>query len=494
MQLAPCTSAEAGDILAELEKSGCALLYDWAEVSQTGCADAEVVCSEEAAIGLLEHKIATVVSTDAGAHWRNSSGSTQSFAEGFGIASDFYTSWRGLDAQMAHVESLVQNSGGVATIETVGTSLEGRDLSVVRFRGPGYSPGGLRMFVTFNMHAREWITGMSGVYAVEQLIAKVQQEPNYLAGMEVVYMPMANPDGFLQSTTNDRMHRKNMEKGSASCPGVDLNRNWDAHWASGGSSGSQCSDTYHGTAAASEPETRVMAQVMNESPMTVYIDVHAYSQLIISAYGWTTAATPRAAEYRVIGGMIQTAIRNAGGNRWTEGPIAQTLYVASGSSVDYADELGALGICFELRPGRFGGGGFAPPASAIVPGAEECHAGLVAAIDYAKSYVPPAPTPAPAPGSWAISGSGCEMDGNCIQSNNHPSNYGNNEQCTINLYGDIPLAFDAFATENRYDFLTVGGAAYSGSNAPPNGAYSGTISWSTDSSVAQSGWKFCRTD
>merc|ERR1712061_182246 len=41
----------------------------------------------------------------------------------------------------------------------------------------------------------------------------------------------------------------------------------------------------------------------------------------------------------------------------------------------------------------------------------------------------PEPTPAPAPGSWVITGSGCSLDGDCIQSNNHPSNYGNNQEC-----------------------------------------------------------------
>merc|ERR1712242_552942 len=43
----------------------------------------------------------------------------------------------------------------------------------------------------------------------------------------------------------------------------------------------------------------------------------------------------------------------------------------------------------------------------------------------------PVPTPAPPPGTWSVSGSGCSMSGNCIQSNNHPGNYGNNEACTI---------------------------------------------------------------
>merc|ERR1719346_455369 len=65
----------------------------------------------------------------------------------------------------------------------------------------------------------------------------------------------------------------------------------------------------------------------------------------------------------------------------------------------------------------------------------------------------PQPTPAPPPGSWSIDGSGCVMDGNCIHSNNYPSNYGNSEQCFINLYGDIPLSFDTFQTELGYDLL-----------------------------------------
>merc|ERR1719346_522816 len=262
-------------------------------------------------------------------------------------------------------------------------------------------------------------------------------------------MPMSNPDGFRYSTTTQRMHRKNMRVNSgSSCRGVDLNRNWNAYWAQGGSSSSPCSDTYHGPSAASEPETNVIAQVMSEAPQTVYIDVHAYSQLIITSYGYTTARNPRSAEYREIGGLIQSAIRSAGGNTWTEGATAQVLYQASGTTIDEADELGALGICFELRPGRWGGGGFAPPASDISIGVRECSAGLFAAYDYAMNPpAPPAPTPAPAPGSWVIEGSGCVMNGNCISSNNHPSNYGNAEDCSIKLGGNVAITVEAFNTE-----------------------------------------------
>merc|ERR1719401_1537220 len=393
LQLKSCTKEQAGSIFSQLEASGCTILDDDFEYSKD-CDDVQVVCSKQAAAELEKGHVATVVSPDAGAHWRQSSGTTIAFTGGLSAASTFYTAYRDADAQAAQVEALVQASSGIATLETVGQSLEGRPMKIVRFRGEGYTAGGPRVFVTYNLHAREWITGMSGVYQVEHLIEKIRQEPNYLAGTEVVLMPMSNPDGFRYSTTTQRMHRKNMRVNSgSSCRGVDLNRNWDAFWAQGGSSGSPCSDTYHGPSAASEPETNVIAQVMREAPQTVYIDVHAFSQLVITSYGYTTAANPRSAEYRNIGGLIQSAIRSEGGYTWREGPIAQVLYAASGSTVDYADKLGALGICFELRPASSSGGGFAPPASNILPGARESFAGVMAAIDYAKATAGPSPTP-----------------------------------------------------------------------------------------------------
>jgi len=104
----------------------------------------------------------------------------------------------------------------------------------------------------------------------------------------------------------------------------------------------------------------------------------------------------------------------------------------------------------------------------------------------------PVPTPAPPPGSWVITGSGCEAVGDCAQSNNHPANYGNNDQCQIELYGDVSIQVESFETERSYDRLTVGGSTYSGTSGPSNGVYTGTISWSSDYSVTKGGWKLCK--
>jgi len=112
---------------------------------------------------------------------------------------------------------------------------------------------------------------------------------------------------------------------------------------------------------------------------------------------------------------------------------------------------------------------------------------------YTGPPTPPPPTPAPPPsGTFEVTaGTGCTTTGNCIQSKNHPSNYGNNEGCTISAY-DVALTVDAFNTESRYDILNMGGRAYSGTSGPASGTYSGVISWTSDYSVTKSGWKLCK--
>merc|ERR1740121_3605458 len=295
--------------------------------------------------------------------------------------------WRDLDTIEAWVKSLVEASTSGATHEVAGKTLQGRDMNIVRLRGRGYSPDKnmTRLVLTFNLHAREWITGMAGVYTVEHLLKKAEEDFGFFDNTEVVIMPMANPDGFHYSTISNRMHRKNMAVNpGSSCVGADLNRNWDAHWGQGGSSSNPCQDTFMGSGPNSEPETKVIAKVMEEAPMTVFIDTHSYTELVITSPAWTCSRSTRHNEYRSIGGYIQGAIRATHGKVFTEGPAASTLYVATGGTIDYADDRGALGICLELRPPRYGGGGFAPSTGEILPSAEETYQGILAAINYAK--------------------------------------------------------------------------------------------------------------
>ena len=55
--------------------------------------------------------------------------------------------------------------------------------------------------------------------------------------------------------------------------GVDVNRNWNVTWELG--DGHAGSDTYHGTAPFSEPETRALARVAEDWKPDLFADVHS---------------------------------------------------------------------------------------------------------------------------------------------------------------------------------------------------------------------------
>ena len=86
-----------------------------------------------------------------------------------------------------------------------------------------------------------------------------------------------------------------------------------------------------------------------------------------------------------------------------------------------------------------------------------------------------------------------ETNGTCVATPNFPSPYGPNENCNITMTGGGFVSTTSFATESHYDWLTVDGARYGGSNGPFNQAVSSgaTVTWESDRSVQNQGWRLC---
>jgi carboxypeptidase T len=86
------------------------------------------------------------------------------------------------------------------------------------------------------------------------------------------------------------MWRKNRKLNQGGSYGVDLNRNWKSGFGGSGSSGSPSSETYRGTAAYSEPETKTIADYLGSQSNTLKaaIDFHSYSQLNLRPWGKTS--------------------------------------------------------------------------------------------------------------------------------------------------------------------------------------------------------------
>jgi hypothetical protein len=95
-------------------------------------------------------------------------------------------------------------------------------------------------------------------------------------------------------------------------------------------------------------------------------------------------------------------------------------------------------------------------------------------------------------GPFNIRSGTCEYQDTCLISHGWPDPYGPDDACEVRITTDMTFGADAFATEKGQDILTVD-VDYSGHDGPASVTVKAgdRISWATDSSVVDSGWKLC---
>jgi Zinc carboxypeptidase len=260
----------------------------------------------------------------------------------------------------------------------IGNSVQGRAIRGVKIQGAGGNRNH-RPTVLINgvQHAREWIAAMTPMYIADQLISGYNSNPGIRSLMDqvdVVVLPVINPDGYEYSWTTNRNWRKNRANNGDGTFGVDLNRNWGQGWGlNSGSSPSTSSEVYRGPSAFSEPETRALRDYFHANQNIVStIDFHAYSQLIL--YPWAFTPTPVMTDgplFERLGNEMAQSIFDVHGETYLVGQVGIELYLASGASLDWTyGNQGAYSYTIELRPDS-PNPGFVLPASEIIPVGQE---------------------------------------------------------------------------------------------------------------------------
>ena len=130
-------------------------------------------------------------------------------------------------------------------------------------------------------HAREIVTPVVGLYAIEQLTTRYGADPELTAlvdDYEIWIAPIWNPDGYEYVFKVNNMWRKNRRIFPEGA-GVDLNRNYPFGWdiPCGGST-SVSSSTYRGPEPGSEAETRTMIAFANDRHFAKVADLHSYAR------------------------------------------------------------------------------------------------------------------------------------------------------------------------------------------------------------------------
>ncbi|KAH8895379.1 zinc carboxypeptidase [Thozetella sp. PMI_491] len=271
-------------------------------------------------------------------------------------------------------------------IVTSGTSLQGNNITGIHIFGS--SGKGIKPAVVFHgtVHACEWIANMVVEYFAYNLLTNYNSSSEikgFVEKYDFYMFPVTNPDGFLYSQTTDRMWRKNRQSTSGSrCVGHDINRNWPFKWSvPGGASTDPCASNYRGIAESDTPEVTALASWLKGIKATqglkLYIDYHSYSQLFMTPYGYSCSAVAvKNAELQSLAKGVAAAVRAVHGTVFDYGPICTTIYQATGSSVDYVNDVVGSDYTFTSELRDTGHYGFVLPADQILPSGEEAFAGV----------------------------------------------------------------------------------------------------------------------
>ncbi|KAG6364297.1 hypothetical protein INS49_005897 [Diaporthe citri] len=301
------------------------------------------------------------------------------------INSTWFTAYHNYADHLSFLRGLQAQYPANSEIVTSGNSLQGNAITGIHIYGSAGKNVKPAVIFHGTVHAREWITTLTVEYFANILLsdyATNTETKSWVDKYDFYLFPVVNPDGFIYTQT-DRLWRKNRQTTSgSSCLGHDINRNWPYQWnVAGGASTNPCAEDFKGLAAGDAPENKSLRDKINaiktQQGVKLYIDWHSYSQLFMTPYGYSCSATAtNNNELQSLAGGASKAIASLYGTQYTYGPICTTIYPATGSSVDYVNDVTGADYVFTVELRDTGRNGFVLPASQILPTGQESYEGV----------------------------------------------------------------------------------------------------------------------
>lgn len=289
--------------------------------------------------------------------------------EGFPEADSVYHDFAEMKSVMADLAAAAPDA---ISLSVVGTTHQGRDISVLRINTSPESSAKPGLLFIGNHHAREHLSTEVPLL-MARWMAEHKDDPGFaplLASRDVYFMPMLNGDGSEYDIDSGRYRwqRKNMRRNGNGTTGVDLNRNYGHGWGGSGASANPGSDTYRGPTAFSEPESRAVRDFLRaHKNIRIVVAYHSYGGEVLYPWSDVYAPIPDARARKAFKTMSDTM----GKMMDYESKQSSDLYASSGDTCDWAwAELKIFCFTIELPPRSYGGG-FYPGPEAIAPAVAE---------------------------------------------------------------------------------------------------------------------------
>lgn len=287
-----------------------------------------------------------------------------------------------MDQLVAAFPNLVQKT-------SIGQSIEGRDIWCIKISDNVATDEEEPEVLYLGLqHAREAITGTSLIFFAQYLAQNFGSNPavtELVSNREIFIVPCVNPDGYVYNQINNpggggmqRKNRRNVGSDMTGQKGVDLNRNYGVDWADCAGASSACgsnstsNETYWGSAAFSEPETRAIRDLCYERNFVAAFDQHCsgpYYSLPFGRRSYHTMNTPDRHFYTYIPAVMGKHNGHRAGDSY-----ATVKYEVAGGAKDwwllgdietYPGEPNKKGKIYGMT-GEAGGGGFWAPSNQII--------------------------------------------------------------------------------------------------------------------------------
>ncbi|CAG4967846.1 unnamed protein product [Parnassius apollo] len=249
----------------------------------------------------------------------------------------------------AYLERIASQYPDIVTLVNSGPSFEGRDIKYLKISTTNFTDASKPIyFMNAMLHAREWVTAPVTLYSIHRLVEDVRsQDRDLLENIDWIVMPLANPDGYEYSHTDERLWRRTRSFNpsvSTTCYGVDANRNFNVSHNTLGVSSDPCSNVYPGHVPFSEVETGYIRDILLEyvDRIQLYLDIHSHGNYILFGYG-DTSLPPNVLHLHHVGAVMGSAIdalKLPEERYYLVGNSALVLYVSSGSAQDYGQLVG----------------------------------------------------------------------------------------------------------------------------------------------------------
>ena len=264
---------------------------------------------------------------------------------------------------MEELERYAAEHPDIARVETIGTTYLGNPIKAIKVSKDVdvEDPEKPEVLYMGQMHAREVISCEAALGVVERLIDGYgidEYVTDLVDSRQVWVVPIVNPDGALKvqddlTNKGDTKWRKNLRENTGTgrfseSDGVDLNRNFPVAWDDPESSYNYPSETYHGPAPFSEPETAAIRDLVEQHDFVTAVAVHSYKGLIMYPPGHTSAPVK---DTEAMDAIAHNMVDRQPHHKYK---VMQSsdIYIAPGTVEDWLyEENGVLPFIFEVYKG-----------------------------------------------------------------------------------------------------------------------------------------------